>query len=215
MNISRIADFITTDIWRIQIKNLSRTKAMLIKQLRTILLALKGFNENNCQLRASALTFYSLLSIVPVAAVAFGIAKGFGFEQMLEKQLLTRLPGQEDVIAQIIAFAHSMLENTKGGLIAGIGVAILFWSVIKVLSNIERSFNDIWGVREARSIGRKFGDYLSLMLLCPILVIASGSITVFVTTHITLITEKIELIGFYQGADEMYAKLSNKVCNVY
>ena len=200
MNISKIADFITTDIWRIQIKNISRTKAMLIKQLRTILLALKGFNENNCQLRASALTFYSLLSIVPVAAMAFGIAKGFGFEQMLEKQLLMRLPGQEDVIVQIIAFAHSLLENTKGGLIAGIGVAVLFWSVIKVLGNIEKSFNDIWGIREARSMGRKFGDYLSLMLLCPILIIASGSITVFITTQITLITEKIGLLGFFSPA---------------
>jgi len=197
MIISKIVDFITTGIWRMQIKNLSRSKAVLIKQLRMVLLALKGFNENNCQLRASALTFYSLLSIVPVAAMAFGIAKGFGFEQLLEKQLLARLPGQEDVIAQVIAFAHSMLENTRGGLIAGIGVAVLFWSAIKVLSNIEKSFNDIWGVKEARSIGRKFGDYLSLMLLCPVLVIASGSITVFITTQVTLIVEKIQLIGFF------------------
>lgn len=197
MSLSKIINFITIDIWRIQAHKISRRKAILIKQLRVVLLALRGFNEDNCQLKASALTFYSLLSIVPVAAMAFGVAKGFGFEKMLESQLMSKLPGQEEIISQVIAFAHSLLENTRGGLIAGIGVAILFWTVIKVLGNIEGSFNDIWGVKEGRSIGRKFSDYLSMMLLCPILVIASGSITVFITTQITLITEKIALIGFF------------------
>ena len=114
---------------------------------------------------------------------------------MLEKQLIAKLPGQEEVIQQIIGFAHSLLENTQGGLIAGIGVAVLFWSVIKVLGNIEKSFNDIWGIKKARSIGRKFSDYLSIMLICPLLLIMSGSMTVLITSQVELILEKITILG--------------------
>ncbi len=195
--ISKIIDFIKTDIWRIRLKNLPRTQIFFIKQLRVVLLSLRGFSENKCRLRASALTFYSLLSVVPVVALGFGVAKGFGSEKNLEKQLLEKFPGQEDVLMQVIGFAHTLLEETKGGMIAGIGVAVLFWIVIKLLSNIERSFNDIWGIKEARSTGRKLSDYVSIMLICPILVIMSGSITVFIVTQITLITEKFAFLGVF------------------
>jgi membrane protein len=88
-----------------------------------------------------------------------------------------------------------LLENTQGGVIAGVGIAALFWTVIKVLGNIEASFNDIWGVKEPRTFVRKLSDYLSVMLLCPILLIMSSSITVFVSTQIVLITEKVALLG--------------------
>ena len=122
-------DFLKTDIWRIRANKLSGSKSFWIRQLRIFLLSGRGFDEDKCQLRASALTFYSLLSIVPVVAMAFGIAKGFGFEVALETQLIKRLPGQEEIIQQVIGFAHNLLENTRGGVIAGVGVGILFWTV--------------------------------------------------------------------------------------
>jgi len=195
--VSRFINFIKGDIWRIRLKDLPRKQSFLIKQLRVFLLSVRGFDEDKCQLRASALTFYSLISIVPVAAMAFGVAKGFGFEKRFERQLLEQFQGQEEIITRVIAFAHSLLINTKGGLLAGVGIIILFWAVIKVLGNIEASFNDIWGIREARSLGRKFSDYLSVMLLCPILLILSSSVTIFITTQVTLIVEKIALLGIF------------------
>ncbi|MBN2569649.1 MAG: YihY family inner membrane protein [Deltaproteobacteria bacterium] len=195
--LSRFIDFLRGDVWRVRLKDLPRKQSFLIKQLRIFLLSVRGFGEDKCQLRASALTFYSLISIVPVAAMAFGIAKGFGFERLLEQQLLEQFQGQEEVITRVITFAHSLLANTKGGLIAGIGVAVLFWAVIKVLGNIETSFNDIWGIRESRSLGRKFSDYISVMLLGPILMILSSSVTVFIKTQVRLIMEKIALLGIF------------------
>lgn len=193
--IFQFVQFLKKDIWRIRIKKLPKTKSFWIQQLRIILLSLRGFDEDKCQLRASALTFYSLLSVVPVAAMAFGIAKGFGFENMLEEQLYNKIPGQEVVIKQIVDFAHSFLENTKGGLIAGVGIAVLFWTIIKVLGNIETSFNDIWGIKKGRSFGRKFSDYLSVMLICPVLLIMSSSVTILVASQIKLIVEKIAFLG--------------------
>jgi len=194
---SKIINFIEKDIWKIRLKDYSRSKSFFIRQLRILILAVRGFFEDNCILRASSLTFYSLLSIVPVVAMAFGIAKGFGFQKLLEQQLYEKFPGQEEVMIQIVHYAHSLLENTKGGMIAGISVAFLFWAVIKLLGNIERSLNAIWKINKLRTFGRKFSDYLSIIIISPILVILSSSVTVFITTQITLIAEKIALLGIF------------------
>jgi len=197
--IGKILQFITTDIWRIRLKDISRSRSFFLKQLRIIVLAVRGFDEDRCQLRASALTFYSLLSIVPVVAILFGIATGFGFQEVLEKDLLEKFSAHQAVLVQVMDFAKSLLETTKGGLIAGIGLAILFWTVIKVLGSIERSFNNVWGVRNPRPWSRKFTDYIAVILIAPILLILSGSITVFITSQVTFITEKFALLGFFSS----------------
>ncbi len=195
--LSRIAEFVTVDIWRIRLTDLPRKKSFLIKQLRTVLLAIRGFDEDKCLLRASSLTFYSLLSIVPVVAMAFGIAKGFGFERYLEHQLVERLPGQEKILLQIIEFAKRLLENTKEGVILGIGIAILLWTIIKLLSHIESAFNDIWEIQKSRTAARKFTDYLSIMLISPFFVVISSSVTLFITTQIMHVTERLSLLGAF------------------
>ena len=192
--IKKAIDFLKTDIWRIRLKKLPKNELLLLKPLMIIVLAFRSFDEDKCQLRASALTYFSLLSIVPVLAMVFGIAKGFGFESVLEQVLLEKM-GHEVVITQFIEFARAMLENTKGGMVAGIGVALLFWTVIKVLGNIEKSFNDIWGIKKSRTWGRKFSDYLSIMLLCPLLFILSSGATVIITSQVTVVMQKIALFG--------------------
>ncbi|MGH7828359.1 MAG: YihY/virulence factor BrkB family protein [Candidatus Binatia bacterium] len=195
--VSNSVQFLKTDIWRFRANKLTGRRSFWINPLRIVLLAVRGFNEDKCQLRASALTFYSLLSIVPVVAMAFGIAKGFGLEKILEEQLIERLEGQQEVAQRIIGFANSLLENTKGGAIAGVGVAVLFWSVIKLLGNIESSFNDIWGIKKGRSLGRKLADYLSVMMICPVLLITASSITILLTTQVTSIVERLSFLGYF------------------
>ncbi len=175
-----LMNFLSQGVWSMRLKDLSGSHYFFMRHLRILLLAIKGFYEDKCQLRASALTFYSLLSIVPVLAMLFGIAKGFQMEELLEKELTKNLTGQEEVIRWLIEFAHKMLENTQGTLIAGLGFVILFWSVIKVLSNIEEAFNDLWQIKKSRTWGRKFSDYTSIMLFGPILLIGSSGATVFI-----------------------------------
>jgi len=207
MRFQQATDFIKQDIWRIRRTKLPPGKSFFLTLLRVLILSIRGFDEDKCQLRASALTFYSLVSIVPIAAMAFGIAKGFGFEKVLEVQLRNKFAGHEEIIANVIQFSHSLLENTKGGVIAGIGLIVLFWSVIKVLGQIEESFNDIWGVKERRTIGRMFSDYLSLMLICPVLIIFSSSLTVFVTTQVNLIMDKFSILGVFGPLVFFFLKL--------
>ncbi len=193
----KIAQFITTDIWHIESKKISRSRSFFLRLLRVIMLSVRGFNNNRLQLRASALTFYSLLAIVPVLAMAFAVAKGFGLDAHLQTELLARFSGQQQVLLKAIDFANNLLDKTRGGLMAGIGVVVLYWAVIKVLGHIERAFNDIWNIPKSRSLWRKFSDYLTIMLICPLLIILSSSATVFIKTQITLIVDKIALLGFF------------------
>ncbi|MEN6385864.1 MAG: YhjD/YihY/BrkB family envelope integrity protein [Phycisphaerales bacterium] len=192
--ISKWTHFLTTDIWRMRPHKLPKRKFFLIRILQIVVLAYRGFNENRCRFKASALTFYSLLSMVPIVALMFGIAKGFGLQKQVEEQLLKGAHGQEKVIIRIIEFSNKMLEETSGALIAGIGVLFLFWAVIKVLSNIENSFNEIWGVVKPRTLGRKFGDYLLMTVISPIVLVISGSVMIFVNTQFQTLTTKIPML---------------------
>ncbi|MDD5321791.1 MAG: YihY/virulence factor BrkB family protein [Methylococcales bacterium] len=191
-----IISFVKEDIWLLHEQSLPLIKASLIKSFKIVILSVQGFSRDLCPLRASALTLYSLLSIVPVIAMLFGIAKGFGFEKMLEQRLIEQVPDQETTVLKLISFAQNLLASTQGEVVAGIGIVVLFWTIIKVIGNIEESFNYIWKIGKGRSISRKFSDYLSLMLLAPIVLIASGSITVFLKTKITWLITVIELPEF-------------------
>lgn len=180
--IQRFLQFINTEVWLLETSQYHRVLGFLIRQLRILLIAIKGFSDHRIQLRASALTFYSLLSIVPVAAMVFGIAKGFGFKTRLENELDKMISEREemaDVLNYVQEFANSMLDNINGGVIAGVGVVFLFWSVMKLLGNIENSFNVIWQIRKPRAFARKFADYLSMMLIAPILFFLSSTINVY------------------------------------
>ena len=186
--VNGLVQFVAGDIWRSRMQEMPLLKRILVRVLRVLLLAVRGFREDACMLRASSLTFYTLLSIVPVVAMAFGIAKGFGFHDMLEAQLYQNFPGQEDVVSQLVVFADRLLETTKTGLIAGLGLVVLFWAVFRVMGNIEKSFNQIWQVKRERSLARKLSDYLAIMLLSPVLIILQSSATVFIMTQITIVT---------------------------
>jgi len=190
--------FFKTGIWEMRLKDLSSVKRFLTQYLRIFILALREFNRDGCPRDASALTYYSLLNIVPVVAVVFGIAKGFGLEKLIEKQILEvaqKANWQTDVTNQILNFSHSLLENVKGGLIVGVGVVLLFWTVISILGKIEDSLNAIWEVKRGRTLSRKFSDYMAMMVLAPILLVISSSVTVVVASQVKLIAQKIAFLG--------------------
>ncbi|MFZ5562674.1 MAG: YihY/virulence factor BrkB family protein [Thermodesulfobacteriota bacterium] len=195
--VSGVLSFFRVGIWQLRLRDLSPTRQFFVKYARILLIAGREFVDDRCPLRSSALTFYSILSIVPVMALAFAVAKGFGLQHMLEKELLAQFAGQEEVILKVIEYARTLLDQTRGGLLAGVGAAALVWAVIKVLNNIEQSFNDIWDNTSARSLGKKFSDYLSVMLVAPLLMILSGSATVLVMTQVTAIMEKVFFLGWF------------------
>lgn len=191
--LKNISDFVKEDIWLISEHQLSLWQRYAVKCLKILLLSVQGFQQNLCELHATALSLYTLLSIVPMIAMLFGIAKGFGLEQMLQQQLLQQIPKQETMMIRLFEFAQNLLLSTEGGLVAGMGVFVLFWTVIKVLSSIEETFNQIWHIKQGRTLARKLSDYLSLMLLAPLLLIVASSITVFMTTQINWLVKTLHI----------------------
>jgi membrane protein len=196
VDIQKIKKFVEKDVWSIQLSDYPPPRRLALHTLRILLLAYRGFIEDRVLLRASALTYFTLMSIVPILAMGFGIAKGFGVDKYLEDQLIQNFQGQEQILNQLIDFSGSLLERTGGGLIAGIGVIVLFYSVLKVFGHIEHSFNDIWQIKTPRPFTRKFADYLSMMVISPVLIIAASGINVFVATQLTSLSDKIELVSY-------------------
>ena len=177
----RVIRFLETDLWEGQLKGCGPVRAIPFRSLRVLSLAVRGFIKDNCQRTASVLTYYSMLNAVPLVAVAFAVAKGFGLEKLVERRIMDmaqEAAWQSDITNQIIGFSHSLLEHAKGGVIAGLGVILLFYTVVTILGKIENSLNSIWAVPKDRSLSRKFSDYITMMALAPVLLAVSGSIAV-------------------------------------
>lgn len=179
------SNYFDSGFWRAFFDRTKRVNHTIAKAARIAISAARGFVDDECALKASALTFYSLLSIVPVLAVAFGIAKGFGFQERLESELSEKFIEQREVVDKLIQFSYQTLQNTQSGVIAAVGLIVLLWTVLKLFSNIESSFNSIWKVKKSRSFARSFSDYLAMMLFCPIFFAASSSLSVFIMSQIT------------------------------
>lgn len=144
---------------------------------------------------ASALTYQSFLAIVPLLAVMFGIAKGFGLEQLLDRWLQQEFSDHQEVLSYLLRFSQTTLQEAQGGVIAGIGVFALLFTAGRLLSSIENALNGMWGIRYGRAPLRKLSHYLALLLTCPLLLAVSSSLTIFITTQLTLLTKAVPFLA--------------------
>ena len=195
-------------IWHTPLSEISKGRIFLFKQLKIIMLAARGFLNDKVQLRASALTFYSLLSIIPVAAIAFAIAKGFSLDENLKQLITTKFESQPEVLNWLLKNANNAIEQTRGGPVAGVGVIVLFWSVMSLLHRIENSFNHIWQVRASRPWYRKFTDYITIMLIAPVFIILSSSIKVFIGTELAEFITRAPILDFFKPVISFLIKFS-------
>jgi membrane protein len=146
----------------------------VVRSLHAALLVVRNFLDHKSFLRASSLAFTTLLSIVPLLALAFAVLKGLGVQNSLEPLILQRFTvGSGEVVNRIVTY----INNTKMGSVGAVGLVFLVITVISLLGSIEETFNDIWGVDENRSMYRRFSDYLSVVVSGPLLLLAAISIT--------------------------------------
>lgn len=185
----KLLQFFKEGIWLEPLDPRKPIRSFFLHWLRTIYGAYIQFEFNQCSIKASALAFYTLLSMVPILAVAFGIAKGFGFEEHLQRQIAIQFKESPEVGQMATEFAYSFLKRAEGGLIAGIGILVLLWSVLKLLNNIESALNQIWKVDKPRSFLRMVSDYLAIMFICPIFIVISSSITIFISGELRYLVQ--------------------------
>jgi len=195
--LKKIRIFFKEEIWSHDLRYKSKRHTFLVRQSRVYILAGKGFFEDRAFVRAAALTYFSMLSMVPVLAIAFAIARNFGFEDRMHEIISSNTQGQEEIMTWLTTMVDNLLLNAKGGILAGVGGIVLFWSVVQVLNNIEASFNDIWQIKKARSPMKKFSDYLAMVLLTPFAIGLTGTMLVKIQTMASeyeLLTPVIQLL---------------------
>ncbi|MBQ8531682.1 MAG: YihY/virulence factor BrkB family protein [Parabacteroides sp.] len=180
--LTKTIHFITYDIWRITENEVSGLKEFYINTIKTIILAIRGFQNENLQTKASALTYSTLLAIIPLLAVLVGVAKGFGFQNTIRQELFDYFPGHEAELTKAFEFVENYLTQAQGGIIIGVGLILLLYTVITLISSIEDTFNEIWQIQKSRPWYRKLSDYLALFLVLPILMTTSSGLSIFLST---------------------------------
>lgn len=153
-----------------------------INTVKTLNLSVRSFFNSDLQNRACGLTYQTLLAIVPALALLFAIARGFGFQNLIQSQLMASFPAQRKALETALSFVDSYLATSSEGIFVGVGIVFLLWTLISLLSTVEDSFNQIWGVAHGRSFWRKITDYTAIFLILPILMICASGITVFMST---------------------------------
>ena len=164
---NRIVQFLETGMWRISQGDVSPLAYVVLVVLKKVLLAVRFFTAKRVLSMASALTYSSLLAIVPILAVVFAIARGFGYNKYIEVWFRDAFSSQPQATDIIIGFVNSYLVHTRSGVFLGIGLLFMLYTVLMLVSNIEDAFNDIWQVKKGRSVFRTFTDYLAMFLSFP------------------------------------------------
>ena len=180
--IDAIIQFFQTDIWRINQDDVSPLKFLFLEIAKKLVLAVRFFTTKRVMQKASALTYSTLLAIVPITAVVFAIARGFGYNKYIEVWFRDAFESQPQVAEVIIGFVNSYLVHTKSGVFLGIGLIFMLYTVLMLVSNVEDSFNEIWQVKKPRSIFRTFTDYIAMFFLFPIIIVLTSGISIFMAT---------------------------------
>lgn len=155
-----------------------------VNAIKTANLSIRSFLNQDLQSQACAMTYRTLLAIVPALALLFAIGRGFGLQDVLQEELIKYFPSQRLVLNQAFGFVDSYLSQASGGIFVGIGIVFLLWTLISLLSSVEDSFNTIWQVASGRKIWRKITDYLAIFLVLPVLMICASGLSLFMTTSL-------------------------------
>lgn len=166
----RLLKFVITDIWHLDLSELSIMRARLIKYLKVLIITIKGYSNDRIGLQAIALSFFSALAVVPIVALIFAVTNGFGLSDKFEMLLYTYFEGNQDIIAYLVQFANNIIITSQNGLFGGISFLFFLWSVIWLMLNIEEAFNEIWKLQKGRSFKKRAAYYMLMLIVSPLII---------------------------------------------
>ena len=152
-----------------------------VKIVKIVNLSVQAFLDRDLQVRACALTYNTVLAVVPALAMLFAIARGFGFQNLLQSELFRYFPAQRQALETALTYVDNYLAQASQGVFIGIGLIVLLWTLVSLMGNVEDTFNHVWNVSTKRSLQRKITDYTALFLLLPVLMVCSAGITIFMS----------------------------------
>lgn len=166
----RVLKFLISDIWHLDLSELSIMRSRMIKYLKVLIITIKGFTKDNIVLQANSLSYFSAMSVVPFVAIMFAITNGFGAGPKLEELMFTYFEGNEDVITYILSFANNIIERGKNGLFGLVSFLFLLSTIVFLMLNIEQAFNEIWKVGTGRSFKKRIIYYFTLIIISPFVI---------------------------------------------
>jgi len=149
---------------------LSIMRSRMIKYLKVLIITIKGFTNDRVALQATSLSFFSAMSVVPFVAIIFAITNGFGAGPKLEELMFTYFKGNEDIITYILGFANNIITTSKNGVFGLISFLFLLSTIIFLMLNIEKAFNEIWKLGSGRSFKKRVIYYFTLIVASPFVV---------------------------------------------
>lgn len=158
--------------------------SLKVNIIKTANLTVRTFMSSDLQTKAAAMTYRTILAVVPALALLFAIGRGFGLDNVLQTQLFSLFPSQAQALSVAFRFVDSTLAQASEGIFVGVGVVFLLWTIISLLSSVEETFNQVWGVTAERSIFRKVTDYLAICIILPVLMVVSGGLQIFMSSAI-------------------------------
>ena len=177
MNIKTLNQQVTDFIWGRPVDAMSKPEQFAITVLRIVHVIIRDISEGQLTLRAMGLVYTTLLAMVPLIAVSFSVLKGFGADNQVEPMLLGLLEPLGDKGVEITSKVVDFVDNINFAVLGSLGVALLFYTVVSLMQKIERAFNDTWRVSELRPVAQRFSDYLTVILIGPVLMVAALGIT--------------------------------------
>ena len=174
-------EYCTHGVW------LDSRKKWWISVVKTLNITVKSFLSTDIQSQACAMTYRTMLALVPALALLVAIGRGFGSQAVLTNELYRLFPGHKTAVEQAMVFVDSYLNQASEGIFVGVGIVFLLWTLISLMSNVEDAFNLIWNVKEGRSIWRKITDYTAMFLILPVLMICGSGLSILVSSTINTI----------------------------
>jgi membrane protein len=196
--IERVKKFVTKDIWSFELYQKGPLRRAVANVVKVVVIAVRTFLDDKVMTKAAALTYSTLFAIVPILALIFAVARGFGFENIVTSLLQNGIIGENESLNAVMQFIDGYMQYVSSGAFIGIGLLFLLFSVYSLADGIEGNLNAIWHVKKSRGMGRKITDYFSLILLIPIGIICLSGLSVLASSILSRMQGFQLLGGFVQ-----------------
>ena len=167
--IHKLKRFFSEDIWAMELKELSKAKARFIKYIKVLVITVKTFSQQQVAPRANALSFLSMMAVVPFIALVFAITGGLGLSGRLKDFMYSNFGGSES-IDMILQSAQNIIDTAQSGGMGLVSALLFIWVIFRLMMNVESSFNIVWKVDNSRSIMRRFAFYTAILLIAPFVI---------------------------------------------
>ena len=188
----RVLKFLITDIWHLDMSELSIMKARMVKYLKVLIITIKGFTNDKVGLQATSLSFFSAMSVVPFVSLMFAITNGFGIGKRLEQLLYSYFQGNEEIVSYIVKFANNIIQTSQNGVFGIISFLFLISTVVVLMLNVEKAFNEVWKLSSGRSFKKRVAYYALLLIVSPLVIFIFMTLALIYTDTLNSIGLKID-----------------------